>query len=238
VDPSITAASDQLRELWKDLTQLASCFQAEEDNVGQNRTTVDAPGPRDETNLGPPRMADLFESQQRDLIEELDQAIEAHFLKEGRRLRQILVGGGHMRDDLAAQMRAWARKIVLRACHRGIHVFLQESLANRQSNELAALMRNCLETARPGLLALGGAKRLLLSIPEQLDVMQLAKGVEQTAQERVSISIEQQGDLKFCYEIEDLPWDGIQTKLIRQRHDCSELAGRLHTRVNIDWTVV
>jgi hypothetical protein len=99
-------------------------------------------------------------------------------------------------------------------------------------------MRRGLNTARPRLLDLGGAKRLLVGIPKQLDVVDMARGIEQVSGERVSVSIEPEGDVKFCYEIEELPWEGIHTKLIRQRHDCRELAGRLHTRINVNWTVI
>src|SRR5262249_29875540 len=104
--------------------------------------------------------------------------------------------------------------------------------------QLSTLLRKCLQQALPDLLTLGGAKRLLVIIPGKLDLMRVAREVEHLAKEQVSVVIEQGGDLKLCYEIENLRWQGIQSKLLRQRTDCQELAARLHTRINVDWTVV
>jgi hypothetical protein len=168
----------------------------------------------------------------------LDRAIEQQYFKQDRRLRQILAAGGHMREDLAVQMRASARKIVLQAYYRGIHRYFNQASKNAQDDQVADLLRQCLQTARPDLLDLGGAKRMLVNIPKQVDVVHLAREIEQVAQERISVSIEQDGDVQVCYEIEELPWEGIQTRLVRQRHDCRDLARRLHTRINLDWTVV
>jgi hypothetical protein len=126
---------------------------------------------------------------------------------------------------------------VLRAYHQSIHRHFNEALQNSNDGELADALRRCLHTARPGLLDLGGAKRLLANIPKQVDMVHLAREIEQIAEDRISVSIEQGGDVQLCYEIEELPWEGIQTKLIRQRHDCRDLARRLHTRINVDWTV-
>jgi serine/threonine protein kinase len=236
LDPEVTAASDELRELWKDLSQLSDNFKSAKSggDASASQTQPDANAGKS----GPLRMAQFFANQQRDLIEELDRAVEAQFFKDGRGLRQVLVGSGSLREDLVTYMRASARKIILRAYHSSIHLYVTQALKGGQNDELASLVHNCLETARPGLLSLGGAKRLLVSIPKQLDVMHLARGTELIAQERVSVSIEQEGDVKFCYEVEELPWEGIETKLIRQRHDCSELARRLHTRINLDWNIV
>jgi hypothetical protein len=235
VAAAVTTASDQLRGIWTDLGQLATRFAAgsaaDESESGANGNQTGAAA------QGPPRMAELYAERKRYLIDELDQAIEKQFFREDRRLREILVGGGHMREELAAHMRASARKIVLRAYHRAVHQFLGQALHRTGDNDLAALVRGCLQTARPGLLDLGGAKRLLVAIPKQLDVVHLAGCIEQIAAEQASVSIEEEGDVKFCYEVEDLPWEGIHTRLIRQRHDCRELARRLHTRINVDWTV-
>jgi serine/threonine protein kinase len=237
LEPFVTAASDQLGEILKDLGQLADRFEANKDGAGPDHSKAATPRSTGPAAQGPPRMAEVFANQQGELIEELDQAIERRFFQEGRGLREILFAGSRMREDLAAYMRATARRLVWRAYHHGIHLYLAQSLKNAGNNALADLVCTSLQTARPGLLDLGGAKRLLLAIPSQLDVVDLARGIEQVADERVSVSIEPQGDVKLCYEIEALPWEGIQNKLIRQRHDCRELAARLHTRINVDWTV-
>jgi serine/threonine protein kinase len=237
VEPFVTATSDQLGEILKDFNQLADKFGAVTDGAGQDIAKATTGRPTGLAANDPPRMADIFASQQGDLIEELNQAIEEQFFQEGRGRREILLGGSRLREELAAYMRAMARRLVWRAYHRGVHQYLAQTVKSAENNALPGLVHGCLQTARPGLLDLGGAKRLLLAIPGQLDVVDLARGIEQVANERVSVSIEPEGEVKLCYEIEDLPWEGIQNKLIRQRHDCRELADRLHTRINVDWTV-
>jgi hypothetical protein len=235
VNPLVITAADQLGETWKDLTQLAVRFEA-----------VDTVTPSPPANsgmshcqdvAGAPRIAGVFEQQKRTLLEELDRTIEQQYFKNDHRLRRILAGGGHVREELACQMRLSARKIVLRAYHQSVHRFFNEAFQNAEGNMLAELLRRGLQTARPDLLDLGGAKRLLANIPKQVDVVSMAREIEQIAEDRISVSIEQDGDVQLCYEIEELPWEGIQTKLIRQRHDCRDLARRLHTRINVDWTV-
>jgi hypothetical protein len=237
VGPSITATSDQLREILKDLGQLAAKFEADKCRAAQSISKAATEESSAAAVPGAPRMADIFAYKQGDLTLELNQAIERQFFHEGRGLAEILLGTGRLRDDLAACMRAAARRLVWRAYHHSVHQYLRESVASADANVLTGLVSSCLQIARPELLDLGGAKRLLLAIPMQMNVVDVARGIEQVARERVSVSIEQEGDVKLCYEIEGLPWEGIQNKLIRQRHDSRELAARLHTRINIDWTI-
>jgi hypothetical protein len=236
IEPYVTATSDQLGEILKDLNQLADKFGSEKDGAGHS-SSKGATGRSTGLATKAPRMEDVFDKQQDDLIEALNQVIQQQFFQEDRGLREILLGGGRLREDLAAQMRATARRLMWRAYHQSVQHYLAQTVKCAGNNALGDLVQSCLHTARPGLLDLGGAKRLMLVIPTQMDVVDLARRIEHVAGERVSVSIEPEGEVKLCYEIEDLPWEGIQNKLIRQRHDCRELAARLHTRINVEWTV-
>ncbi len=226
VDPCITAAADQLRELWKDLTQFGEQF----------RTINDSAKPRQtRTTRGHERLVKLMRDRKLDLIQELDRAVESQFFDGKESLSAVLTKGSQLRESLAVRMRGLARQVVYRACRDDSFEFLQEALMGSDQAQVGELIRRCLEQATPELVVLGGSKRLLVSAPGQLDQNKMVRFLGDAIQEAASIAYQPNGDLYFCYELEDLPWVGLQSKLVRQRHDCQELASRLHTRINLEW---
>lgn len=234
VDPYLTSASDQLRELWKDLTQLVDEFHAspaEELGIGTAATRRDSAAENS-------RLAELFFERRIGLIQELDREIEKQFFNETRRLREVLTKESHLRASLSSRMRALARQTILQACREDSYRYLRDALESSGDPRFEQLMKRCFEQATPKNLALGGDKRLLVSAPGELDAVKLSRAVEQLSGEEASVACEENGDLHFCYEVENLPWEGVRTRLIRQRHDCQELAARLHTRINLSWTIV
>jgi hypothetical protein len=237
VEPFLVAASDRLQEVWRDLSELDSRFHLGDERLDAASARSDNAKAGKPSMTSPPRLADLFAARQDEFLEALDEGMERHFFTPEHTFRRALCEGGPVRDDFAAKLRANARKILLRAHDQSIHRYLRQLFEAERSGELTALLVRRLDEARPSLLDLGGAKRLLLRIPKELDVVQVARTVEKVAQERVSVSIEENGALQLCYEVEELPWEGIHTRLVRQRHDCQDLASRLHTRINIEWTV-
>ena len=92
MEPFVTATPDQLSEILRDLNQLADKFEPHRVCDGQDNskaTTGESGGPAPQ---GAPRMADVFAIQHDSLILELNQAIERRFVREGRGLREILLG--------------------------------------------------------------------------------------------------------------------------------------------------
>jgi hypothetical protein len=226
----VSSAADQVNELWKELSQFSDVFlDTSQDLVADTRqNTVSSRG-------GSPRMREVFSKRQTELIEQLDESIDRQFFRLHPQLTKILANCD-LRASLASLMRTNSRKLVLRACFDAGHAFVKEVLAKGGDNhELATLLNRCIHDATPGLLALGGAKRLILIVPSELDAERLRKEVERISCDEANMSIEKGGDLKLSFEVEDVPWRAFLTRLIRQRHDCQEIAQRLHTRINMDW---
>jgi serine/threonine protein kinase len=227
----VSSSADQVNELWKELSQFSDVFldtsSGASIDAGQN---TGASPQRDS-----PRMREVYMKRQTELIEQLDQAVDRQFFRLHPQLTKILANSD-LRGNLAALMRANARKIILRACFDEGHAFVKDVLAKGgDDRELSELLNRCIQDATPRLLALGGAKRLILVVPNELDAEQLRKEVERISFDEANVIIEKGGDLKLSFEIEDIPWRSVQTRLIRQRHDCQEIAQRLHTRINLDW---
>jgi hypothetical protein len=98
------------------------------------------------------------------------------------------------------------------------------------------MIRQSLSVATPGLLRVGGSKRLFVMAPRGSYTDRLCYAIETISQDEPTLCSEDSETVMVCYEGEDISWEGVETMLIRQRPDCPEMAERLHTRINIDWT--
>ena len=98
------------------------------------------------------------------------------------------------------------------------------------------MIRQTLSGASPSLLRVGGAKRLFVMAPRGSYADRLCYSIENISQDEPTLCGQDNETVMVCYEGEDVSWEGVETMLIRQRHDCPEMAERLHTRINIDWT--
>jgi hypothetical protein len=233
-EPCLMASADELRDLWKDLNQLANDFPVPagwrpQKDAGENASPVGAGGIS---------LEEAFARRQWELIEELDRAIETEFFDAQRRLRWVLTRGHDLRSVLVATMRSAARRILLRVNQDIRQAHLRELLAAGGRGALSRALEEWLGAATPKLLSAGGAKRLFLAAPQGLDAAALKRELHQVSGDEAAVACDARGEATLCYEVEQLSLEGVEAAFLRRRPDCQELASRLHTRIDVDWSIV
>ncbi len=242
----VAAVDDKLRNLAADLNRLADeCAQAPRDTV------VAASG-------NSQAVVQVLRGRTTDLLAKM----EEHVRSDMQRL--LLAPEDTPRGRLLQDLRRTAQTVIL--------AMLKEATLERftaasesQSQEPVFSLPAGLALASPRLQTCGGARRLLLLMPESLALNCLSQagrpsgtelptgsgtGSENAAftpvAEQFSRQLSQaptvvsdpENDLFLCYEGEQLPLRRVAAAVIDRRPENVELAARLHTRVDVDWSPV
>lgn len=88
--------------------------------------------------------------------------------------------------------------------------------------------------AWPQALDCGGAKRLLLFVPDSPTAAQIPEMLADTP-ERPTVVVGSNCDIVACYEAEQLPLPSLASMLIDGDPQYADIARRLHTRTDVDW---
>ena len=233
IQPSVTAAGDQLRDLWKDINRLCEEFQVSTNRgheAGHTTTTDTSPA----AAVDP--VEAVFAEHRLQMIGQLDRRLDEGFFLPERRLRHVLLEGSRLRAEFITYMRSAARNVILDFAKQATLSRLNESLSGTGTDGLKATLLDSIEAATPKLMTdAGGAKRLLLVAPADSDTSRLEDEVRQASQEEPALVRAADGNVLLCYEVEQLPLERITTRFIRSRPDCQELATRLHNRIDVKW---
>ena len=104
------------------------------------------------------------------------------------------------------------------------------------AEQLPSLQR-LLEKALPRLATCGGARRLMVIAPPDLSTTELRAQLSKLTNDQLTIVQDRIGELVVCYEVEQIPIDNVLAKLIGTREDILEVARRLHTRIDVSWSL-
>jgi hypothetical protein len=167
------------------------------------------------------------------LTEEFDREIRERYLNAAGGLRAALEKRD-LRPRLPGILVAEARRAILRVLSEfDVARVLVE--AYPEEAELADQLQQWSAIATPALLSVGGAKRLFLAAPAGDAANRFASAMEQAVGEVATVLPNPTGDLVMFYEAERLPLDRVADFLARGYGDCTEVAERLHTRVDVEW---
>lgn len=228
VEAHITRASDQLRDLWKDINQLVAEFESPVDPS----TELDV---NDAAQTG--RLTESWSDEKWNLVEQLDHELETNFFADDKTLPQILAQGGESRVNLVSAMRVLARKVLVRSNKAKSLADMTEVRNHDHPTEPDAVLRGSLQSSLPTLLEVVGAKRLMLVTPQGFDAALLNELLHRV-EDDPTIVHDPHGGFAVGYEVEDLPLESVFTLLMRCKADCQELAARLHTRTDIEWPTI
>lgn len=165
----------------------------------------------------------------------VDQGLAASLFSSDRSLCHILGGSVSERQELVAVLRTTAREVILRTRNELNLARLTASLHSGQGTNDASV-REHLRHATPKLLACGGAKRLLLIAPEETLAERIQAQIWQETTDKPTLIIDPQVGVLACYEAEDLSIDEVLRTVVGNRVDFFELAARLHTRSDVEWS--
>jgi hypothetical protein len=92
------------------------------------------------------------------------------------------------------------------------------------------------QTAWPSVLDCGGAKRLLLVMPDCPSAARLPEIIEQKRSEKPTVVFDSDCDVVACYEGEGVDLSNVAAAIANNDPQCAEVAHRLHTRVDVEWS--
>ncbi len=227
---SVTFAGDQIKDLQREL--------------GQSAATFDADFPWDDDEAPPAQnileeIEDSLARQLRQKLPELarniDQRIEQTFLAPHGGLRHVCQKADALRAGLLATLRAAARSEILAAL-KGIELGDAVLGKNADAEAQASRLTACQQLARPATLDCGGSQRMLALVPEGAGGQPLVEAMQARLTPAPTVIASQEVDLVLCYEQQELSLPHVAERLITGRNDYTEIASRLHTRVDVNWT--
>jgi hypothetical protein len=92
--------------------------------------------------------------------------------------------------------------------------------------------------ATPELSGCGGIRRTLVLGPPEISRERLATANGGIPQESIAFLTHPRNEIIVCQEMADVPLERVLEEIIGSRRDYPELADRLHTRIDIDWSPI
>lgn len=182
-------------------------------------------------------VAHAFVKLQREMLDQLDRQVQSSFFSSQCRLGDLLGCEKTIRDKLIARMRAAARKIVLSSLATAAREEVETALRASRASGIGPQLDGHLQAVASGPIKSGGvARRLFLTGPDAAVLAKLRGRLQQAGGEEVTIAASPEPEILLCCEAEELDFETIAARLMSSQPDCKELASRLHTRIDIDWT--
>ena len=169
------------------------------------------------------------------LVQNLDERLQAGFLTEHGGLRELCHKQDAMRAIVPAALRASARLEIVAAV-KAIPIAEVLFGSNGAAETRAERLRACLGAIKPKLDDCGGAQRLLAILPGSAAGTALESAVTEGLESPATFVNDSDADLVFCYEMQDLPLENVAARLIESRSDFVQIAARLHTRMDVAWS--
>lgn len=110
-------------------------------------------------------------------------------------------------------------------------------VANDQHEDAppAGLQKQFPATAWPKIGGVGGIRRVLGLIPEELDAADWRKRLQKEFDDCVGIRQQPGSHLSVYCELDEVPFESVINTLCYNRSHLEEVASRVHTRIDIDW---
>jgi len=226
----VTTATDLTGQLQRELRLVGDAF--------REPAACEVPPARE----GPP--SDTFDRLRRLVTERLHRQMPVwtgHLAHEfrtdffGRKgLWSLLEDEADLRHALPGALRRAAHRAVLDMLAQfDLEALLFTPHGNEPPGEW---VKKYLQKSTPDLAVCGGAKRLLLMLPQGASLDRLRETVRAHVAEPPSIAGDFDFDVVFCWEMEQIPPETAAATLIDYRPDYAQLGARLHTRIDVAWT--
>ncbi len=223
VEKEISVLSQQLRDLRRELTAVESEFDPQSFSTSDQGAMDPLTRPLTDALRG--RMAEL--AAQLDIEFPL-----AFFGPTG--FQASLAQMSEIRSSLPEKLRSAARASVLSAL-KGVNM---GDLATRLAAQYPAKshpLAESLKLATPRLIACGGVARAALFSPDGDAQGHLQALIEADFGAAPTILHDAADFPAVCYEVQDIPPENVAALLVEDRPYDAELAGRIHTRVDVEW---
>ncbi|MFV2066614.1 MAG: tubulin-like doman-containing protein [Pirellulales bacterium] len=181
--------------------------------------------------------AEMIRLRVPELAAQVDQQFRGDFLEAHGGLCGVLTGNVDLRATLPGALRSCARSI-LRPALRDPQIvdWLLGPSGDGTSEKPGNALEACLEAATPSWTGCGGARRLLLVLPERAEAASLAQQIVADHSAAPSIVHDPDPEVRFCFEVERLPLAALARSLVEHNTSYIDIAARLHTRIDVEWT--
>ncbi|MBN2292485.1 MAG: hypothetical protein JXM70_08680, partial [Pirellulales bacterium] len=222
-------AGDRLGDLSHVLNQLADQFpqdrSPEKLAAGDNIRTAETESPQQ-------AIAREVYSQINSLAADVDRQLRVGLLAE-HGLREIL-GEHESLQHLTAGLRNNSRAAVMQALKQlGVVRLMLDP--EEDHHDVSGQLSIAEQHAQPALIACGGGRRLLVVRPDG-ESINIPTTNENSANLTPSIVTDSDSNLTICQEMTGLSARRAAVMLIDCRPDYEQVASRLHTRIDVDWT--
>jgi hypothetical protein len=167
------------------------------------------------------------------LLDQLENRVDNELLVPCGGLARFLQKSADQLQLLPAALRAGARTEVMRAL-KEIDV-AKLVLGPLTEGATQHTVEQFVKSAWPKALDTGGAKRLLLVIPESATASRLPALIADKCSEQPAVIHSAGGEVVACYEAEQLDLARIAQSLATDDPNCIEVGHRLHTRTDVQW---
>ena len=168
------------------------------------------------------------------IAERLDKKFQKGYFAQSGGLHDVFAAASKERRELPDVLQVEARSEVLSALNETdlVQIILDSELNESQTQ---AILHKCLERARPPILKCGGAKRLVLALPDLPSSEAFTRIITEKLGEQPTVARRPEGSLALCYEAEQIPLSNVVLALLENRPEREKYAARLHTRVDVNW---
>jgi eukaryotic-like serine/threonine-protein kinase len=226
----IATAGDQLKDVQRTLGQLSATFEA--DSPWQ--AVADGASPkkvRDEVRVA---VTESLRRMMPDLVDRTAAGFQSQFLDQHGGLRNLCKNINAMQSLIPSALRAQAQAQIFAALKE---IPVASALLGPAIDSAGRLERlnECIDAARPRISNCGGGQRLLAILPNNPQGDALRAAVSELKPPATVVGYSEP-DVVFAFELQDLSIPHVAARLIEDRTDFAQMAGRLHTRIDVAWT--
>lgn len=169
------------------------------------------------------------------VLDRLENHLIEHLVAPRGGLVQFLTGDGDQLTQLAPDLRSAARSQVV-AEIRAVDVarLLVEPIGEAEAPSVT--LPHCIKQAWPPLLRCGGAARLMIMLPQSTDESVKPRFHGEEGQPAVTLLTDSDSDVVACFEAQEVSVANVAADLTADSTRYAEVARRLHTRIDVNWS--
>lgn len=171
-----------------------------------------------------------------ELTKQLDRELTPALVRKHMSLSDLLTANSDVWTNLVSTMRTTAQRLAGNVIKR-MQVLKVIQGGVKRSGEHNDSAADTVRSAMPLLLECGGEFRYLLVAPECATdwPANWSQQFEEAAGGSVSMIAGTEDSLVVCCESQRVPLQNVVAHLVGTRNDLAKVAGRLHTRIDVEW---